>query len=223
MKSRGRVAINRLEEQAQETVEAVLDERIGIAEATRALLPLLRTNSDLASREDFDLIRAIESETDDLPIGRVREHWHPDSLQEKDCELARCEGLLREQMMSACLRIRRTLLLRKLVVNQHLNVAERPLVGPVRRHEIAAILHSLLRANGVFPVEGHEGFAYEGAIIGRVSSGAELTHSRTHPMHPQTIAERRVERYKSLDPAIEAFIDCEWSAGIDGIPIEPSH
>src|ERR1035438_1626155 len=92
MQNRGLVTINRLVGQALETVEAVLDGRICITEAARALLPLLRTNSDLASREDFDLIRAIESETDDLPIGRVREHWHPDSLREKDCEIERCRS-----------------------------------------------------------------------------------------------------------------------------------
>lgn len=213
------MTINRLEEQALETVESVLNGRIGTVEAAHALLPILQLNFDLASQEDFDLIRAIESETDNLPVGRVREHWHPDSLREKDHELARCEGRWREQMVPACQHIQRTLLLRKLIVDRHLNVAERQLVVQVRRQEVVAILRSILRANSVFPEEGREGFAYEGATIGRVSSGAQITHSRTHAVHPQTVAERRIDRYENLDVAIEAFIDREWSEGIDGIPV----
>lgn len=84
--------MNRSEAQVLEAVESALDGRMGMVEAAHALLPLLTRNSDLASQGDFDLIRGIESETDDLPIGRVREHWHLDSLREKDRELARCEG-----------------------------------------------------------------------------------------------------------------------------------
>jgi hypothetical protein len=217
MQSRGLVTITRLEAQALETVEAVLSGRIGTVEAAQALLPLLQLNSDLASQADFNLIRAIESETDDLPVGRVRQHWHPDSLREKDHELARCEGLWHEKMMLACQRIRRTLLLRKLIVDRHVNVAERQLIVQVRRQEVVAILRSILRANSVFPEEGREGFAFEGATIGRVSSGAQIMHSRTHAVHSQTIAERRIDRYENLDVAIEAFIDREWSDGIDGI------
>jgi hypothetical protein len=213
---------NQSEERALETVDSALDGRIGIVEAAHALLPLLRMNSDLASQDDFNLIRAVESETDDLPIGQVRDHWHPDSLIEKDREIARSDGLWRKPMMLARQRIRRTLLLRRLVRNRHLNVAERQIVGSVRRHEVLAILRSLLIANSVFPPEGREGFVYEGASIGLVSSGAQIMLSRADVIHPQRIAERRIERYEDLDAAVEAFVDLEWSQGIDGIPIEPS-
>jgi len=213
--------MNRLEEKALEIVESALAGRTGVIEAAHSLLPILRMNADLAPQEDFDLMRAIESETDDLPVGRVREHWHPDSLREKDLEIARCEGIWHELVISNCQRLRRTLLLRKLIVDGHLNVAERELVIPVRRQEVAAIIHSILRADSVFPAKGREGFAYEGATIGLVSSGAQITYSRNHPVHPQLVAGRRVERYEDLDAAVEAFIDCEWRKGIDGIPIEP--
>lgn len=218
--NRGHVTIPRIEEQALETVESALDGQISTVEAACALLPLLAMTRDLVSDEDFDLLRAIESETDHLPIGRVREHWHPDSLQEKDRELARYEGFLHEQMISTCQHIRRTLLLRKLVIDRHLNVAERRVVVPVRRQEVAAILRSILRADSVFPAAGREGIAYEGATIGRISSGVQITLSRNDPVHPQVIADRRVEHYDDLDTAIEAFIDWEWSEGIDGVLIE---
>lgn len=214
------MTIPRVEEQALETAESALDGQIGTVEAAHALLPLLAINRDLASDEDFDLMRAIESETDDLPIGRVREHWHPDSLKEKDRELARCEGIWHEEIIAACQRIRRTLLLRKLVVDRHLNVAERRVVVPVRRQDVVAILRSILRAESVFPAEGHEGIAYEGATIGRISSGVQITLNRNDPVHPQVVACRRVEHYDDLDTAIEAFIDREWSEGIDGVLIE---
>jgi hypothetical protein len=197
-----------------------LDGQIGTAGAARARLPLLAMNTDLASDEDFDLMRAIESETDDLPTSGVREHWHPDSLQEKDCELARCEGIWHEQMIATCQRIRRRLLLRKLVVDRHLNGVERRAVVPVRRQEVAAILRSILRADLVFPAEGREGIAYEGATIGQVSSGVQITLCRNDPVHPQVIAYRRVEHYDDPDTAIEAFIDWEWSEDIDGVLIE---
>lgn len=214
--------MNRSEAHALETVELALDGRMSMVESAHVLLPHLSMNSDLASQEDFNLIRAIETETDDLPIGLIREHWHPDSLIEKDRELARCEEIWHEQMNSACQRIRRTLLLRKLVVDRHLNVAERQIVTPVRKREVAAILHSILRRDSVFPAEGREGFAYEGAIIGMRSTGAQITHSRNHAVRPRIVAERHIERYENLDAAIEAFIDSEWSTGIDGVTLEPS-
>lgn len=189
-------------------------------ETAHILLPVLSRYSDLVSPEDFDLIRAIESETDHLPIGRVRQLWHPDSLQEKDREIARCESFWHEQMKSTCRRVRRALLLRKLVVNRHLNVAERALVVPVQRKEVATIVSSILHASSVFPEEGREGVAYEGTTIVRTTSGVQIVLSHSHPIHPRIIVERRVMRYGSLDEAIEAFIDYEWSKGIDGILLD---
>jgi hypothetical protein len=216
------VTISKFEKKALETVESALDGRIGVAEAAHALLPFLRMQPDFTLREDFDLIRAVASETDHLPIGRVRELWHTDSLREKDRELVRYDALWHEQMVSACQRIRRMLLLRKLVVNRHLNVAERQSIRPVRRKEVVAILRSLMSATSVFPAEGCEGIAFEGASIGLMSSGAQLILSRNDPIQPQTIAERRVERYDNVEAAIEAFIDHEWRDGIDGIALEPT-
>ena len=45
------------------------------------------------------------SATDDLPLGRVREHWDPAVLARKDRETARCESLWRVQFRGACERI----------------------------------------------------------------------------------------------------------------------
>jgi len=201
----------------------VLGEEMSILEAAQDLWALLRVNPALASQSDFDFMRAISSETDDLPIGRVREHWHPDSLSEKDHEIRRLESLWREQMLRACERIRRILLLRKLVLDRHLSVSERPILGAVARQEVAAIVKSLLLADTVFPIEGREGFGFEGAFLGLTSSGIQLVSSRTYATNPRVVAERRVVHFKDIDTATEAFINSEWINGIDGIPLISSH
>jgi hypothetical protein len=59
----------------------------------------------IVSEADFNSICGIDSETDHLPIGRVREHWHQDKLPEKDREIAHCEGLYRDQVHAVCERI----------------------------------------------------------------------------------------------------------------------
>jgi len=214
--------VQRLEERGLQTVQAVLDGQMSIVEAAHGLLPLLQMKPDLASEEDYDLVRAIVSETDHLPIGRLRELWHSDSLPEKDREIDHLDRLWHEQMLSACQRICRKLLVRKLVLNRHLSVSERHAIGVVARDEAAEILKSLLLTDGVFPMEGREGFGYEGTFVGRTSSGAQLVWNRTYANNPHLIAERRVDSFQSLDAAIEAFMDCEWSDGIDGIPFNSS-
>jgi hypothetical protein len=79
--------------------------QIGPLEATRALLPYIHSNPELVSRDDFNLLRGIDSETDDLPLGRIREEWHPESLAEKDGEIARSEKLYGDKVRSVCERI----------------------------------------------------------------------------------------------------------------------
>ena len=83
----------------------VLKEEIGILEATRAILPLLHSDPEIIGLDDYNLFRAIESETDELPIGKVRAEWNSDALREKDLEIARCEELWRDQVRSACERL----------------------------------------------------------------------------------------------------------------------
>ncbi len=51
------------------------------------------------------MVIAIESETDDLPIGKVRSEWDEHALAEKYGEIERCEALWRESMKGACERI----------------------------------------------------------------------------------------------------------------------
>src|ERR1700757_3671087 len=81
----------------QDIAESVLDGRMSTLEAVRVLLPLLRRRPEIASQEDFNFVRAVESETDDLPIGQVRQLWDTIALAKRDAEVARCESLWRDQ------------------------------------------------------------------------------------------------------------------------------
>lgn len=87
----------------------LLEKKIGALEAVRALGPFLRADLSLASPEDGKELLGIYSETDDLPVGRIREEWHPDTLLEKDKEIARYERLYLDRVRSICERLLRQL------------------------------------------------------------------------------------------------------------------
>jgi hypothetical protein len=155
-----RLSETTLQEQALQVTQFALDGQMGIVETAHSLMSLLRSYPDLVSQDDFNLIRAIETETDHLPIGRVRALWHPDYLPAKDREIERCDKLWHDRMLPACERIRRALLLRKLILNGHLNVSERGVIEPAGRNEVAAAVKSILLEEGVFPIAGREGVVY---------------------------------------------------------------
>ena len=92
------------QKRVKEISKAVLDGQLSILEGTRALRSLAFTDA-IANEDDRNLIIAIESETDDLPIGDVRHLWAPTALAEKDVEIRRCEALWREDVLAACRRI----------------------------------------------------------------------------------------------------------------------
>ncbi len=52
--------------------------------------------------DQFSPFVAIDSETDDLPIGAVRDLWEVKALERKDLEISRCEQLYRTQAFEAC-------------------------------------------------------------------------------------------------------------------------
>jgi hypothetical protein len=51
----------------------------------------------------------IDSETDALPVGRVRKEWSPDALRRKDKEIAEAEDFYREGAISAATELLRLL------------------------------------------------------------------------------------------------------------------
>jgi Protein of unknown function (DUF2489) len=99
------MVVNGARERGRQIASGVLAGDIHVLEAAIALCPLLRSDPTIASKDDANLMVALASEIDHLPIGRVREEWHPDFLPEKDQEVARFEKLSREEVRSACERI----------------------------------------------------------------------------------------------------------------------
>jgi hypothetical protein len=72
--------------------------------------PFAHTDA-VAEIEDRRFIIAVASETDDLPVGEVRNLWAPYSLREKDVEIARAEELYRADFLETCRWIVKTELL----------------------------------------------------------------------------------------------------------------
>ncbi|MGD0348044.1 MAG: hypothetical protein ABSA85_14875 [Terracidiphilus sp.] len=107
--------------------------------------------------------------------------------------------------------------MRKLVVDGHVNVAERQSLGVVYRQEVKDIVNSILRQDGAFPNHGATKAVYEGATLAQVDSNIQITWERPSLWEPFTVAERRIETFAAADAAIERFIDSEWRTGIDGI------
>lgn len=91
-------------QRARDVAQAVLDGRTTVLEAARALVSLAHTDA-IANEEDRRFIIAIDSETDHLPVGVVRQLWASDALKEKDVEIARVEELCMADFIETCRRI----------------------------------------------------------------------------------------------------------------------
>ena len=66
--------------------QRILSGESGIVAGARQLA---RLRFDVGAEHDSDFIFfvAVDSESDDLPLGEVRSHWNADVLKEKDAEL----------------------------------------------------------------------------------------------------------------------------------------
>ena len=76
--------------------------RIGVVDAARQIDAFRGDRVGLDEFDpDFVTFLAIDSETDDLPLGETRRHWAADALAQKDREIARCDELYRAQALEA--------------------------------------------------------------------------------------------------------------------------
>jgi hypothetical protein len=94
------VATNR--QKVAEIARGIIDGRFGILAGARQIRGY--TGGHLGLDEfDPDLLTfiAIDSETDDLPLGDVRQYWAPDALEKKDAEIARFEARFRAKALTA--------------------------------------------------------------------------------------------------------------------------
>jgi len=75
------------------------------SEACLLLSPYASWNSELFSDEDKKLLTVVNSETDNLPVGRFRENWHPDFLSVKLEELAKYDAVIKSDVRNLCERL----------------------------------------------------------------------------------------------------------------------
>jgi hypothetical protein len=88
-------------ERAIAIARGVLAGELGVIESCRTLSSARwEFGSDM--KDQFSAFVAIDSETDDLPVGAVRDLWNSDALALKDLEISRYEQLYRTQVLEAC-------------------------------------------------------------------------------------------------------------------------
>ena len=75
------------------------------SETCSLLLPYAYWNPELFTEEDKALLRAVNSETDDLPMGKLRENWHPDFLPAKLDQLAKYDAAIGSDVRGLCERL----------------------------------------------------------------------------------------------------------------------
>ena len=94
------VATNR--QKVAQIAQGILDGRISIIAGARQISGFCGGHIGLDERDpDLNTFVGIDSETDDLPVGDVRQYWASDALAQKDVEIARCEAMYRELAFEA--------------------------------------------------------------------------------------------------------------------------
>lgn len=97
----GRPWIDDAPERAIAVARRVLSGELGMIEGSRTLSSM-RWEFGAEITDRFSPFVAIDSETDDLPVGAARDLWDADALAWKDLEISRCEQLYRAQCLEAC-------------------------------------------------------------------------------------------------------------------------
>jgi hypothetical protein len=78
----------------------LLEGRLSVIETARAMNVLaLWTRAE--NEPEFQLFRAITSETDHLPVGDVRQYWAPEALEREDIDIRAAENRWRHQALIA--------------------------------------------------------------------------------------------------------------------------
>lgn len=91
-----------IRQQAVDTARAMLERQASFLAGARKLATL-RHDAEVDDNDpDFTVFVAIESNTDELPIGAVRAHWHEDALARLEPEIEAAEAWAFEQGAAAC-------------------------------------------------------------------------------------------------------------------------
>ena len=84
---------------------AILRGQLGVIEGSRRLCSLRPHASSLDHDPDFLPFIGIDSETDHLPVGDVRQYWVADALVGKDLEIQEAETCYRDSAIAGCERL----------------------------------------------------------------------------------------------------------------------
>jgi Protein of unknown function (DUF2489) len=93
------------EQRVVAVASAMLRSELGVIEGSRLLCTLRPQVSSLHHDPDFLTFVGIDSETDHLPVGDVRQHWAPDALVIKDQEIQAAEAFYRDLAFAGCERL----------------------------------------------------------------------------------------------------------------------
>jgi hypothetical protein len=93
----------RLEAKARLIARECLEGSAGPTETCFLLTPFSFWLPEIFTADEKQLLKAVTSEADTLPIGRVKEEWHPDFLQPKLDELKRYDEAIRDDVRKLCL------------------------------------------------------------------------------------------------------------------------
>lgn len=85
------------------TARELLSGSVGIIEACRSMVPMLsEVDEPLRSSEAVLVLIAVESETDEFPVGPQRQHWAADILRERDHERDAYLAKVRKDVEDSC-------------------------------------------------------------------------------------------------------------------------
>lgn len=84
------------------TAQAMLDGQLSFLIGSRRLAALRHETDMAADDADFTVFVAIDSETDALPLGAVREHWDQDALARLEHEIEEAEHWASTAGADAC-------------------------------------------------------------------------------------------------------------------------
>ena len=93
------------QQRVTEVASAILRGNVGVIEGSRLLCSLQCRVSSLDHDPDFLPFVGIDSETDHLPVGDVRQHWVAETLVRKDIEIQEVEAFYRDQAVAGCERL----------------------------------------------------------------------------------------------------------------------
>ena len=92
------------ESQILSLAQQFLGGQLGVIAASRKLSPL-RHEVEARLPEVLVVFAGIDSETDALPMGDVRQYWSPEALERKDREIIEVENFYRQPATEAATRL----------------------------------------------------------------------------------------------------------------------